>query len=71
MKIVIIGGTGLIGSTLVEKLRGDGHHTLAASPGSGGGFEGARVVVDVSDAASIAAASPGSRAIRSAVGTSA
>ena len=35
MKIVVIGGTGLIGSKLVEKLRKDGHQSLAASPGTG------------------------------------
>jgi uncharacterized protein YbjT (DUF2867 family) len=60
MKIVVIGGSGLIGSKLVNKLRGDGHDPLAASPGSGvdtitaEGFaealEGARVVVDVTSA---------------------
>jgi len=60
MKIVVIGGTGLIGSKLVEKLRVDGHEPLAASPGSGvdaltgeglaGALEGAQVVVDVSNA---------------------
>lgn len=60
MKIVVIGGTGFIGSKLVEKLRQVGHETLAASPDSGvntytgGGLEealeGAQVVVDVSNA---------------------
>ena len=35
MKIVVIGGTGLIGSKLVEKLRVAGHDPLAASPDSG------------------------------------
>jgi uncharacterized protein YbjT (DUF2867 family) len=35
MKIVVIGGTGLIGSKLVEKLREDGHEPLAASPDTG------------------------------------
>ena len=35
MKIVVIGGSGLIGSKLVEKLREDGHDPLAASPSSG------------------------------------
>jgi uncharacterized protein YbjT (DUF2867 family) len=33
--IVVIGGTGLIGSKLVEKLREAGHDELAASPDSG------------------------------------
>ena len=35
MKIVVIGGTGLIGSKLVTKLRADGHDPLAASPETG------------------------------------
>ena len=35
MKIVVIGGTGLIGSKLVERLRRAGHEPLAASPHAG------------------------------------
>jgi uncharacterized protein YbjT (DUF2867 family) len=35
MKIVVIGGTGLIGSKLVKKLREAGHEAVAASPESG------------------------------------
>jgi uncharacterized protein YbjT (DUF2867 family) len=60
MKIVVIGGTGLIGSKLVAKLRRDGHEPLAASPASGvdvltgdglsEALDGARVVVDVANA---------------------
>ncbi len=60
MKIVVIGGTGLIGSKLVEKLRKDGHDPLAASPDTGvnaltgeglaEALEGAQVVVDVANA---------------------
>jgi uncharacterized protein YbjT (DUF2867 family) len=60
MKIVVIGGTGLIGSKLVQKLRADGHDPLAASPATGvdiitgkglsEAFAGAQVVVDVSNA---------------------
>jgi uncharacterized protein YbjT (DUF2867 family) len=60
MKIVVIGGTGLIGSKLVEKLRRAGHEPLAASPESGVdtytgnglelALEAAQVVVDVSNA---------------------
>jgi uncharacterized protein YbjT (DUF2867 family) len=60
MKIVVIGGTGLIGSKLVAKLREDGHEALAASPDTGvntvtgeglaDALEGASVVVDVSNA---------------------
>ena len=59
MKIVVIGGTGVIGSKLVERLREDGHEPLAASPDSGvdtitgeglaEALEGADVVVDVSN----------------------
>ena len=60
MKIVVIGGTGLIGSKLVTKLRADGHDPLAASPDTGvdiitgkglaEALAGAQVVVDVSNA---------------------
>jgi uncharacterized protein YbjT (DUF2867 family) len=60
MKIVVIGGSGLIGSKLVEKLHLAGHDPLAASPASnvdtftGAGlaeaFEGTEVVIDVSNA---------------------
>ena len=35
MKIVVIGGTGLIGSKVVDKLNGRGHDAVAASPASG------------------------------------
>jgi uncharacterized protein YbjT (DUF2867 family) len=35
MKIVVIGGTGLIGSKLVDKLRESGHEAVPASPDSG------------------------------------
>jgi nucleoside-diphosphate-sugar epimerase len=35
MKIVVIGGTGLIGSKLVTKLREYGHGAVSASPNSG------------------------------------
>jgi uncharacterized protein YbjT (DUF2867 family) len=35
MKIVVIGGSGLIGSRLVKRLRAAGHEALAASPASG------------------------------------
>jgi len=62
MKIVVIGGSGLIGSRLVIKLREHGHQTIAASPNSGvntitceglaDALEGASVVVDVSNSPS-------------------
>ena len=62
MKIVVIGGTGLIGSKLVEKLREHGHEAVPASPDSGVNtltgeglaevLEGAQVVVDVSNSPS-------------------
>ncbi len=35
MKIVVIGGSGVIGSKLVPKLREQGHEAIAASPNSG------------------------------------
>jgi uncharacterized protein YbjT (DUF2867 family) len=35
MKIVVIGGTGLIGSKVVEKLKRKGHRVIAASPNTG------------------------------------
>lgn len=35
MKIVVIGGTGLIGSKVVEKLRAHGHEAVAAAPKTG------------------------------------
>ena len=35
MKIVVIGGTGLIGSKVVAKLKQKGHEVLAASPNTG------------------------------------
>jgi uncharacterized protein YbjT (DUF2867 family) len=62
MKIVVIGGSGLIGSKLVPKLREHGHEAIAASPNSGvntltgegleQALKGASVVVDVSNAPS-------------------
>ena len=35
MRIVVIGGTGLIGSKLLNKLREHGHETVAAAPNTG------------------------------------
>ena len=35
MKIIVIGGTGLIGSKVVERLRKHGHEVIAAAPSSG------------------------------------
>jgi uncharacterized protein YbjT (DUF2867 family) len=62
MKIVVIGGSGLIGSRLVNKLREQGHEAVAASPDSGvnsltgeglaEALKGASVVVDVSNSPS-------------------
>src|SRR5207237_6593263 len=62
MKIVIIGGTGLIGTKLVNNLRQRGHEVVAASPSSGvntftgegltEALTGAQVVVDVANAPS-------------------
>src|SRR6267154_2468886 len=62
MKIVVIGGSGLIGSKLVTKLREQGHEAIAASPKSGvnsitgeglaEALKGASVVVDVTNSPS-------------------
>jgi uncharacterized protein YbjT (DUF2867 family) len=62
MKVVVIGGTGLIGSKLVARLRGRGHEALAASPNTGvdtitgkglaEAMRRAAVVVDVSNSPS-------------------
>jgi len=62
MKIVVIGGTGLIGSKLVNKLHEQGHEAVAAAPNTGvntltgeglaEALKGASVVVDVSNSPS-------------------
>jgi len=62
MKVVVIGGTGLIGSKLVNELRAVGHEAVAASPDTGVNtltgeglrevLRGADVVVDVSNSPS-------------------
>ncbi|GGG67022.1 SDR family oxidoreductase [Edaphobacter dinghuensis] len=62
MKIVVIGGTGLIGSKLVNKLREHGHEAVPASPNTGVNtltgeglaevLKGASIVVDVSNSPS-------------------
>lgn len=62
MKIVVIGGTGLIGTKLVKKLREDGQEVVAASPSSGvnsvtgaglaDALKGASAVVDVTNSPS-------------------
>ncbi|NUR70449.1 MAG: SDR family oxidoreductase [Hamadaea sp.] len=59
MKVVVIGGTGLIGSQVVGLLRDQGHEAVAASPSSGvdsttgeglaDALAGAQVVVDVTN----------------------
>ncbi|MBY8339155.1 SDR family oxidoreductase [Streptomyces spinosirectus] len=64
MKIVVIGGTGLIGSKLVGKLTEHGHEAVPAAPSTGvdtltgeglaEALEGASVVVDVSNSPSFA-----------------
>jgi uncharacterized protein YbjT (DUF2867 family) len=62
MKIVVIGGSGLIGSKVVNILRQRGHEVVAASPSSGvntitgeglaEALQGAQVVVDVANSPS-------------------
>jgi uncharacterized protein YbjT (DUF2867 family) len=64
MNIVVIGGTGLIGSKVVQLMNGHGHFAVSASPNSGvntltgeglaAAFDGADVVVDVSNSPSFA-----------------
>jgi uncharacterized protein YbjT (DUF2867 family) len=66
MKIVVLGGTGLIGSKVVKKLNARGHEAVAASPNTGvdattgrglrEALAGAQVVVDVSNSPSFEAA---------------
>src|SRR5262249_3771583 len=60
MKIVVIGGTGLIGSKLVKTLREKGHEVMAAAPNTGvntitgeglkEALAGVQVVVDLANA---------------------
>ncbi|WP_296435967.1 SDR family oxidoreductase [Rhizobium sp. UBA1881] len=62
MKIVIIGGTGLIGSKTTERLRAKGHEVIAASPNTGvntitgeglaEALTGAQVVLDLANSPS-------------------
>ncbi len=62
MKIVVIGGSGLVGTKLVNRLRQHGHEVVAASPASGvntitgeglpKALVGAQVVVDVANSPS-------------------
>jgi uncharacterized protein YbjT (DUF2867 family) len=62
MKIAVIGGSGLIGSNVVNRLRRVGHEVVAASPNSGvntltgeglaEALAGAQVVVDVANSPS-------------------
>lgn len=62
MKIVVIGGTGLIGSKTVERLRKQGHEVVAASPNTGvdtmtgkgvsEALTGAQVVIDLANSPS-------------------
>lgn len=62
MKIVIIGGTGLIGSKTVAKLRERGHEAIAAAPSTGvdtitgagldAALEGTSIVIDLANSPS-------------------
>ena len=62
MKIVVIGGTGLIGSKVVAKLKQKGHEALAAAPNTGintitgeglkEAMAGTQVVIDVANSPS-------------------
>jgi len=62
MKIVVVGGTGLIGSRVVEKLKQKGHEAIAATPNTGvntitgeglkEAMAGAQVVIDLANSPS-------------------
>jgi uncharacterized protein YbjT (DUF2867 family) len=62
MKIMVIGGTGLIGSKVVEKLKQKGHEAIAAAPNTGvntitgeglkEAMAGAQVVIDLENSPS-------------------
>jgi uncharacterized protein YbjT (DUF2867 family) len=64
MRIVVIGGTGLIGSKVVDRLKSEGHEAVPAAPSTGintltgegldDALAGADVVVDVSNSPSFA-----------------
>jgi uncharacterized protein YbjT (DUF2867 family) len=68
MKVVVIGGSGLIGRKLVDRLRQRGHEAIAASPASGvdtltgeglaEALAGAQVVVDVANSPSLQDGAP-------------
>ena len=65
MKIVVIGGTGLTGSKVVEKLKQKGHEAIAAAPNAGvntitgegvkEALAGAQVVIDLTNSPSLEA----------------
>jgi uncharacterized protein YbjT (DUF2867 family) len=62
MKIIVIGGSGLIGTKLIARLQASGHEAVSASPSSGvntltgeglaEALQGAQVVVDVTNSPS-------------------
>src|SRR3954471_19238473 len=62
MKIVVIGGTGRVGSKIVDRLRQQGHEAVPASPNTGvntitgeglaAALDGASLVIDVSNSPS-------------------
>jgi uncharacterized protein YbjT (DUF2867 family) len=62
MKIVVIGGTGLIGSKVIETLKQKGHEAIAAAPNTGvntitgkglkEAMAGAQVVIDLTNSPS-------------------
>ena len=62
MKIIVVGGTGLIGSKVVAKLKQKGHEALAAAPNTGvntitgeglkEAMAGTQVVIDVANSPS-------------------
>jgi uncharacterized protein YbjT (DUF2867 family) len=62
MKIVVVGGTGLVGSKVIEKLKQKGHEAIAAAPNTGvntitgkglkEALTGAQVVIDLENSPS-------------------
>ena len=61
MKIIVIGGSGLIGSKLVVKLREQGHEAIAASPSSAVNTVTSEGLAEALKGASVTTRSPAAR----------
>ena len=64
MKIVVIGGSGLIGSKLVSKLREHGHEATSASPATGVNTLTGEGLDEALKGASVVSAPPSRRVVR-------